>query len=229
MAKHERNRFVSMYHSLVAILILIGGGALLGFGIWLRVTDRAGPLNLEYTGSNVFRLVLNASVGSMVIGGFLLLTGVVSLIAMGRRCVGVTFRVVYIIMALVITAVLAFVCVVSSLIVTQGDDDNVREFIGDAWARTVVDRPDDVCKIEKNFKCRGFGDNDCALCPTGLEPDCGPTTTPNCAKCPSNAPPATGCYDEILADAKSLFRPMAIVSGIIAGIVLLDVFITCCL
>lgn len=227
MAKHERNRFVSIYHSIVAILILLCGGALLGVGIWLHVTDNGGPLNLEYSGDNFFRVVLNFSVGSMIIGGFLMITGVISLIAMTRKCVGATFRVLYIVLALLITAVLVFACVISSLILINGDNENVKDFISEAWKNTVKDRPDDVCSIEKNFECRGFMDNDCALCPTGKEPEC--SAQPNCAKCSTNVSPRVGCYDEILSNGKGIFRPIAIISGILSGVVLLDILISCCL
>ena len=224
MAKHERNRGVQVYHSIVAILLLLAGGALLGVGIWLRVTDNRGPLNLQYSGESFFNFVLNISIGAIVVGVFLLVTAVVAMLALARKCIGVTFKAIFVILALIILAALVFICVVSVLVRVKGDSETVRDFVFDAWKLTVENSPDDVCTIETNLNCRGFSDFDCADC-TGLI--C--ANRDLCAPCSSPVDPSVGCYTRIVNRLRNVFLPSAIVSGILSGVVLFDIIFVFCL
>lgn len=229
MAKHGERRAVRVYHTMVAILILLAGGTLLGLGIWMTVTGSGGPLNLKYSGSNFFNVVLSADIGAIVLGGFLLLTALFSIIALLNQCIGMTFRSLYIFMAIIILTALLFITVVSSLVVHNGDNKNVRAFVSSAWERTVAQDAPTICDIESRYSCRGFKAGDCILCKTGFEPECDPTRL--CAKCRAMSAPNTdiGCYDEIKEEFRYIFLPMAIVSGILSAMVLLDIIFTCTL
>lgn len=229
MAKHDDRRTIRIYHALVAILILLAGGALLGLGIWMTLTSTGGPLNLEYAGDSFFNIVLSANIGAMVLGGFLLFTGLVSLIALAKEWLGVTFRILYVIMATIILAMLVLITVMSSLVITNGDKNEVKRFIEEAWERTVKNDPNTICEIENRFVCRGFKDGDCTVCKTGLEPECNATVL--CARCTDQIPvnASKGCFQQILSTFKSVFLPAAIISGILSSIVLMDILLTWCL
>lgn len=231
MAKHEENRAVRLYHGFIAILLLLGGGALIGAGIWLRVSDKSIP-RLDYTGSTILNWAVSSAWAAIIVGCFLIITAVISLFALGRNCLGTTFKVIYIILALVILAFLVFVCVVAAIIRARGSDDNVKNALSDAWENTVVgdrgleDNTSSTCGIERNLNCRGFTNNDCLGCETAG----GCLRAQFCANCTGTQPLfETGCYDRILDRFNDVFLPAAIVTGILAAMVLLDVFITCCL
>lgn len=227
MAKHERNRAVRIYHGLVSVLLLLSGAALLGVGIWLHVTDNGGPVGLDYDSDRYLDVVIHMGIAAMIAGGFLILTGVVSLISLARNCVGITFRVIYVLMGLVIFVVLVGATVVSSVIVHNKDDKSVRDSLRSAWVHTVSRDPDIICRIEKNLECRGFQDNDCVACTSVLDAGCASATT--CAKCPNTRDPSKGCYNNIIRDFNRIFLPSAIIGGVLALIQLVDVFVTCCL
>lgn len=214
---------------MVAILILLAGGGLLGVGIWMTSTGSGGPLNLDYTGDSFFNVVLSADIGAIILGTFLLLTGLVSLIALTRKLLGVTFRILYVIMATVILAILVLITVMSSLIVANGDNAEVKKFIEEAWARTVKNDASIICEIENRFECRGFKDGDCTLCVLGIEPECNATVL--CAECRDQVPDDAekGCFDEILSTFNSVFLPSAIIGGLLSTVVLIDILITWCL
>lgn len=229
MAKRHENRGVRAYHAVVAILILLAGGGLLGVGIWMTSTASGGPLNLQYTGDSFFNVILSADKGAIILGAFLLITGLVSLIALTRKLLGVTFRILYVIMATIILAILVLVTVMSSLIVANGDNAEVKKFVEEAWARTVSNEPTVICEIESRFQCRGFKNGDCTLCILGTEPECSATVL--CAMCKDQVPEdaSKGCFDEILSTFNSVFLPAAIIGGILSTIVLIDILITWCL
>lgn len=230
MAKNDQFRFTRVYHTIVAIIILLAGGALLGLGIWLTATDNGGPFNLDYSGQSSVDFMLRTDVAAMVVGGFLLLTAIVSLVALSKALVGKSFRVIYVIMALVIFFVLVAITVLSIIVLRNINNFEVRSFVANAWVRTVENDPSVICGIEKTFKCRGFISNDCLACPTGLETECAAVST-FCAECGDigAVDPSIGCFEEIISRFSNLFLPAAIVSGILSVIVLVDIFFTCCL
>lgn len=229
MSKAEDVRFARVFHSVVAIFMLLAGGALLGFGIWLSVTGNKGPFNLDYGGQNVWRYLLVLPVICMVLGAFLIITALVALVALAKNCIGTTFRVIYVILAAIILIVLVFICVVSTFLYRNKNNQDVETFVRDAWQRTVLDQPDTICAIEHEFKCRGFATGDCTYCVTGLEPQCSSVST-LCAACSENKSNTDyGCYNKLLNKLISIFLPVAIVSGILGGIQLIDMFLLCCL
>lgn len=230
MSKHEQRQGVRAYHVIVAILILLGGGALLGLGIWLMESNSGNAFNLDFADSGFLKAVLSIDLGAIIIGIFLLLTGLVSIFAMARNCFGVTFRIIYIVMATIVLAVLLLVTVFSALIVSRRGGSDLESFLEDAWARTVDNEPSKICKIENHFKCRGFNDGDCANCRDPSDPGCG--ATENCASCDHDAlilNSGNGCLNEIKYEWRDVFLPVAIVGSILSLIVLLDMLMTSCL
>lgn len=227
MAVHEKNRFVRTFHAVVAILMLLAGGALLGTGIWLLATDNAGPLDLEYADNNVWDFVLNFGIGGIIIGGFLMIAAITGLVALSRKCVGSCFKVVYIVMALVVLAVLLLITVASAVIRARGDSQEVKDFLEEAWDRTVKENPDEICRLEEFYECRGFDDTDCSKCRLGIEAECSATVA--CANCGVATNVGTGCYDEIVDSVRKYFLPVAVVGGVLSAIVIIDILMTCAL
>ncbi|CAN8068069.1 unnamed protein product [Agarophyton chilense] len=227
MAKHERNRAIRIYHGFVSILLLLGGGALLGLGIWLEVSENSTPLGLDYNQDSYFDVVVHTGLASMIAGGFLLLAALASIISLSRKCIGVTFRVIYIIMAIVIAIVLVGTCVISALVVDRKDDEGTKNILQAAWEATVNRDKDVVCRIEDRLECRGFFDNQCINCITGLEDNCVEEVA--CASCSTEATGLPGCYNKISRLVNRIFLPVAIVAAVLALLLIVDFLLTCCL
>ena len=225
------HRFLTIYHVLVSIVALISGGILFAFGTWLHATDNGLPFNLHHNGDSWYGPFVRFGQGFMIVGALLLFTGVLALTALGRRrhADGFVLGVLYCVLALVIVAALVVACAVSTLIIVRGSDEGTHGVLRNAWSLTASVQPAEICAIEAHFQCRGFDDGECVSCPTGLESEC--ADVPQCAACGSGqnsgAATATGCYEEIVSASKSIFRPAAIGTGIVAGVVLVDVFVSC--
>ncbi len=219
MARHEANRAAACYHAFVAILLLLMGGAMLGFGIWLQVTNKGGLVDLQYQGESFANVVLGAAKISIIIGVVFILTSVVSLIALARKCVGKVFRVIYILLALVILAALIIVSTVCFLIVANREADFFKNILEDAWKKAVVEKPKAICVIERQLNCRGFNDSKCVQ--------------EQCAQC--DAIPGAlqsgleSCYQAVKGDLRRVYLPLAIVSAVVGLIVLIDIFVVCAL
>lgn len=231
MAKADAVRLARIVHTIVAIFTLLAGGALLGFGIYLSVSGNKGPFNLDYSGSSVWRTILALPIIAMVFGSFLIVTAIVSLVSLATNCLGVTFRVIYVILAAIIFSVLVVICVLSGLLYSHRHRVSVKDFVHEAWDRTAKSDPSVICRIEKDYKCRGFTVNNCLGCPTGYETAC--SVEPIASVCPkcdhAGFDPSTGCYGIITSKLVDAFLPVSIVSGILAFTVLLDMILSCLL
>lgn len=218
MSRHEANRSAACYHTFVAILLLLLGGGLLGLGIWLRVTERGGPSSLDYERANLPNVMSWVSLAAIVVGGFFLLAAVSALFALSRKCVGMVFRVVYVLMALVILAALVLIAAASFFILDRRDAPFVGDALQSAWSATVADRPQAVCEVEKALMCRGFRDASCVA--------------ETCASCPmavKGAEAMRSCYGAIVDDLRRVYLPAGIVAVVAGVFVLIDIFVTCAL
>lgn len=233
MAKADQVRFVRVIHSLVAIFTLIAGAALLAFGIWLSVTESKGLSDLQYGGENIWRYILVLPTICIIFGVFLIVTALVSVIALAKNCVGKTFRIIYIIMAALVLVALVFICVISTFLYRNKDNEDVANVIRDAWKQSAADEPNTICVIETEFKCRGFETGDCVNCASdfgsGCDADICVLTCEGSEQSAVSTIGMEGCYDKLIGKLVSVFLPVAIVSGILAGIQLIDMFLTCCL
>jgi len=232
MARHQANRAATFYHTIVSLILLLGGGALLGLGIWLEVTSHGGPLDLKYGSGAFLNFVLQAGVLAIVVGAFMIITAVVALIALGRTCAGKTFRVLYIMFAMVILGVVILTAVVSWIIFARRKSPVVKDFFKDAWKRTLRKvGPKPICKIEQEFYCRSFDDvkcknETCADCTAVI-----PTPSPVPAPIGNGTvvKPLRSCYTAITKDFRNVYLPTAIVATTIAAFVVVDVFVVCAL
>lgn len=215
MSRAETNRAAAVYHSLVALLLLLLGGGLLALGIWLHVSGMAAPLDLEFTNVSLVNAALGARVSLLVLGGIFIVTALASLIALGRRCVGKTFRVIYILLGVIVFALLTATATLTWIVYARRETATVRDFLRNAWKRTVAEKSDIICKIEYTFGCRSFEDPFCL--------------NEQCAPCGPKTVPAPGCYLVIIQDLRKVFLPLAIVATVMAVLVLIDLFVVCAL
>lgn len=213
--QQKGNRGAAVYHTFVAILLLLLGGGLLGLSIWLRVSEHGGPASLDYQ-AGATRV---ASIAAGVIGAFILGAAVSSLISLSRKVVGKVFRIIYVLMALCILGALILIAASSFFVVDKRDSPNVREALSTAWKQSLKRDGSDICSIESSLQCRSFADSSCK--------------TETCASCPlakaSGVKETESCYNVILADLKKVYLPTGIVSVIAAVFVLVDIFVTCAL
>lgn len=230
MAKADEARCTRVYHIIVAILTLLAGGGLLGLGIWLQTNGQHGLFDLQFSGTNVLDVLLRANIAAIAFGIFLILTAIVSLVALSRNCLGITFRIIYVIMAAIILAVLVLACVASIILLRNRENKTFENQMKNAWALTVASGSEVTCELEEWFECRGFEDSDCIQCMTGLEASCPPVAKRFCAPCHEpKAHHSTGCYDEIINTVSRALLPTAIVSGVLAAMLLIDMMVMCCL
>ena len=235
MAIRERNKFATTLHSIVAGLLLLFGLGLVAVGIYLLVSDKGGRLDLDYTGSNFWNFVLRFGIAAIIAGGFLIVASLLAIVAISRRCIGKVFRFVYVIMALVIVGVLVFIATISLLIVDRRDTTEIKDFVRDAWERSVTSDDEDarnrVCEIQEEFNCVGFEDNECRGCERGIGAGCTVEQQRRCPPCGAGAigNVANGCYKEVRDNLKDVYLPLGIITAVLAAIVLLDTLIVCCI
>lgn len=231
MAKQELNRGVRIYHSVVSIVLLLLGFAFVALGLWLSATGSHGLTDLDFEGESLFKIFLNLHWFSVLLGAFLILSAVFSIIALGRNCIGATFRAVYAPLGLVIFIVLLATCFMSVMLLKNKYNNDVRAFVENAWNATYRKEPEMLCDIERRLQCRGFDYWNCKECDYGTDPSCKFDKT-TCASCLAENSGgetlyAPGCYDQILEFLSTILLPMAIVSGIFSVGMLIDLLSIC--
>lgn len=232
MAKQELNRGVRIYHSVVSIVLLLLGFALVALGLWMSSTDSHGLTDLDFEGESLFKIFLNLHWFSILIGAFLVLTAIFSLISLGRNCIGATFRAVYAVLGLLIFVVLLAVCFLSIVLLRNKYNNDIRAFVENAWKATYRKQPDALCDIERRLQCRGFDYWNCKECDYGSNPSC-EVDENVCVSCvaqmspPSDLYYAPGCYDQILEFLSTILLPIAIVSGVFSVGMMIDLLSIC--
>jgi hypothetical protein len=232
MAKSQRGSCGRVYHLCVSTLILLAGAGLLGIGIWRRVKNGDGPFNLQYSDvkdlKNVWSIVQSWSTAAIILGAALLISGLFAVIAVSRNCLGSFSKVIYFILALVLTLALGAASGVSFylLSVTKKSAD-FESFIASTWEATVANEPQAICAIESDHACRGFASmGECTGCRLGVESTCTPLQRKRCAPCntPTSTDVKNGCWAEFL----STFKRYYIIAGSVAAGLAILMFIDLC-
>lgn len=211
-------RAAAAYHLFVALGILIFGSGLLVLGIWLRVSGSGGPSDLVYSGSDFFDVALVAAILCILVGIFFIAAAVASIFALVRRhWRSKRFRLMHIVLSLLVLASLIMIAVVSFLVLTNRSAQFVRDYLAEAWVRTIVERPFSICSIESNLRCRGFADATCA--------------SERCATCGTavvaGARAVQPCYSAIKASLGRIYFPLGILATIAIIFVCIDILVTC--
>lgn len=226
------------FHSLFLTTLLVGGAAFLSVGLWLQLSKRGGPVELEWTdGSGFVDAFLSLGIAAIVIGSVLLATAVFALCAVSRSCVGRVARVLFVLATLVVAAALVLLATATLLIASESRPDKVEELVRESWARTVTSEDADIvghaCAIQAEYGCSGFDAGDCGECLAGVGPDgrvCTEEEVEVCPRC-ETAPEADapGCYERIIERTRKVFLPLGVVAAGLAGLALLDIFFVCCI
>lgn len=231
MGQESRNTCGTAFHFMVVTLVLLAGGALLGVGLWRNSRETGGPFDLQYGDvqnlNTVWRIALRINTAAIIVGAFMLVAGITAIIGASRKCLGGLFRVVYILMAIIIFIGLAAVSALAFYLLTQKDDGALKNFVHDAWEATVSDNPNDICKLEKEYKCRGFDNDDCQKCSNTNQDNCTAASKAVCAPCGSNQFTATGCWGKFTDSYRKYYIAVGAVFATLGGLVFLDMFVIC--
>jgi Tetraspanin family len=229
----KRGGWARPYHSFVALVLLLAGGALLGYGVYLRLSKYHSQAFLDFArasngSTNVLQVISQFDIAAMIVGAFVMLSGLIALIAVGRNCCGSLFRVVFFILALVILAALIGIAGLSFYLFHYQGQASFKTDTQALWAKQVQSSPNVICSIENSLRCRGFDNNNCATCPFGIESTCTQEEQVLCAKCSSKKDyVAVGCFDKF---RHALSRWYIIIGSVASGLALMqfvDLFALC--
>jgi Tetraspanin family len=238
MAKVQRAHTSSArtFHGLVTVLLLVAGAGLLGYGLYRRIKKSdTFDLNVEVketkTLDSLVSFLLRFNLVLILVGAVLILSGIISILAQARNCAGSVFRFVFFFMAVAIFVVLAGLSAGSFYALARKDSGVVFDAFENAWVDSVGAVPEDVCALENKYKCRGFADNDCKTCPTGVGSVCTKTALTKCAPCTvgSSEYVGNGCWGEFDSRLRSFYIVMGAVGAVLAAIALIDIFVLCAL
>ncbi|KAK1859528.1 hypothetical protein I4F81_002123 [Pyropia yezoensis] len=222
---NKAGAFFGALHTLFAVLTIACGIALIVTGGWAIANQNdAAYSDLKWSGS---LLAANVYLGivSVVVGVALIVLAILGMLAIGQGCCSIFAAIIYFLAMLVLVAATALTASVLLLVAAGGGPgSNTRSFVSDVWQETVVSEPQAACELEREFRCRGFFDNDCVGCSSAAAA-AGTCTAEqrrvcaNCTSVPSSGDFATvGCYDELLSRMQRVARPVGIAAAIAAGV-----------
>jgi len=218
-----------LYHGLVCLLLFLGGGALLGYSIYLQVTNQGLLPDLPYEGAGFVRVLLTSAVAGIIVGGAIMVISLIGFITFNRGCCGVLFGILYTLAMFAIMAVLIFAAVITLKFVTGTNrfEDRLRE----VWTRAITGQDREefqpvVCEIQNMYNCKGFDTDDCVGCDPLSNPDaCSEEQMKVCPSCQSTPSSDEGCFNAVVSAYDKFFLPVGIISTALAGLVFLDIVI----
>jgi Tetraspanin family len=219
---------------LVSLILLLTGAAILGYGVYLRISDKYKQTFIVLPSTSTGNVNLHVpryDVILLAVGGALLLASILALISLSKNCVGVTFRVTYGLLAVVMLAAMVLVAALFFYVLSLQGKTSFKNDVEKVWLGAVQANATDICTFESKFKCRGFNDNECTNCQLGTESTCTSTQKTRCAACDDKKNDFTGngCFNEF----RDVLRIESIVIGavcsVIALMLLIDLFVLCAL
>lgn len=223
---NKAGAFFGALHTLFAVLTIAAGVALISTGGWAIADQKdASYGDLNWSGSI---LAANVYLGivSVVVGVALIVLAILGMLAIGQGCCSIFAAVIYFLAMLVLVAAMALTATVLLFVAEAGSGpgSKTRSFVSDVWQETVSSEPAVACDLEREFRCRGFTNNDCVQC-TSAEAAAGDCTAaqrrvcPDCSALPSSGNFANqGCYDELLSRMQRVARPVGITAAIATAI-----------
>lgn len=128
MPRRDRSRMVLLYHTYVAILLLLGGVALLTMGVKLG-TGQEDPFHLNYASDTLFNNSQYIYLVCIGVGGFVMVSGAASLFSFGLQARGRSFRLLYVDMAFVTLVMLVATAIATWLSVQIADNGKADKFV----------------------------------------------------------------------------------------------------
>jgi uncharacterized membrane protein len=116
-AKRAHTSSARTFHGVVTVLLLVAGAGLLGYGLYRRIKT-SGTFDLDFEVKETKTL---ESLVQILVGAFLIQSGIISILALARNCAGSVFRFVFFFMAVAIFVVLAGLSAGSSYALARKD------------------------------------------------------------------------------------------------------------
>jgi Tetraspanin family len=233
MATPGRKSCSRAFHKLVSFVLAFLGGFLFGYGLYLLVSKkyRNSYVDLQSTGSQDVSVHLpRIDIVLVIVGGVMVLFSIVAHIAMSRNCVGLTFRVMYGIFAVVILAAMILVAALYFYILRLQTTDKFKADAKNVWESSVQNEAKSICSVESGYKCRGFENQDCLNCRLGSEATCITAQKTLCAQCNSdNDFTSKGCFNSINRTIRIQSIAIGSASTILALLLFVDLFVLCAL
>lgn len=222
---NKAGSFFGALHTLFAVLTIAAGIGLISTGGWAIANQKdAAYEDLNWSGS---LLAANVYLGivAVVVGVALIVLAIMGMLAVGQGCCSLLAAIIYFLAMLILVAAMSVAAYVLLLLASSGEPGSTtRDFISDVWKLTVDVDPRAACDLEREFRCRGFANNDCAGCPSAAVAagTCTPKQTDVCADCsslPSSGDfTAVGCFNELLSRLQRVTRPVGIASAVAAAV-----------
>lgn len=206
----------------------------MGYGLYRRFNNSDGfDLALEVKEAkkmdDAVSFLRKVNLLLILIGGFLVVSGIVSVIARSRNVAGKAFRVLFSFLAAAILVVLLGLSAVSFYALAKKDSGVVFDALEDAWIDFVKKAPEDVCKLENRHKCRGLENNDCKACPTGVGSACDAKALEKCAPCTKGSErfAGKGCWSKFDSKLRKFYIAIGAASAVLAAIAFMDICLLC--
>jgi Tetraspanin family len=227
-------RALQFTHGLVSALLILTGMGFFAFGIYHLTHENIVTDDFDYPQSNTMdRLAVDFGTSSIIIAAYFVVMGIIGFVALVKKLIGKVFRLVFFVALVVSLASLCFtVAVTTRLVIGRKPDSKLQTFIQTGFENTVASsKPERICTLEREKKCRGYLDHDCENCALGNEVACDfGIPKLRCAKCNNAAAnPAVGCSDEIFKAAKKYYLLLLVASCVLIAVIVFDMVVVCCL
>ncbi|GAB0491444.1 hypothetical protein MMPV_002698 [Pyropia vietnamensis] len=222
---NKAGSFFGALHTLFAVLTIAAGIGLISTGGWAIANQKdAAYDNLNWKGS-VLAINVHLGIVAVVVGVALIIVALLGMLAIGQGCCSIFATVIYVLAMLILVSALSLAAYVLVSIASTGDPGSrTHDVLSDVWKLTVENEPRATCDLEREFRCRGFANNDCVGC-SSADVALGTCTSKQsevCADCtslPSSGDfSAVGCFDDLLSRLQTVVRPLGITSAVAAAV-----------
>lgn len=220
-------------HTIFSILLLTLSLALAAVGVYNVVKVNGPVLPLVYNGLSFFATAVKLGILGIVLGvGLALLYVAFAVVLMMSRRLPPVFTILFVTFLFIALILTVFLAVSSLLIATVPLRSAVDAFFDDAWTETVAVAPADVCSIERSLNCRGYANDQCLACSPAQAAAGGCTLTERryCAACVGGSfAQGRGCRREVEVLVRRWFESMGIIASVLAGLLVIHMFLLCIL
>jgi hypothetical protein len=233
MATPGTKSCAGIFHRLVSFVLALLGGVFFGYGLYLLVSKKYqnSYVDLQSNGAQDVSVHLpRIDIVLIIVGGVLILSSIAALVAMSRNCVGMTFRVMYGIFAVVMLAATILVAALYFYILRLQTRDTFKADARKIWVSSVQNNTKSVCSVESEYKCRGFDNQDCINCRLGSEATCNADQKAICPLCNNdNDFTSKGCFQSINRTLRTQSIAIGAASTALALLLFIDLFVLCAL
>jgi len=217
-------------HALFSAIALSLALGLAAVGVYNVVKVNGPQLPLTYDGPSFFASAMRLGTLGIVLGVGLALLYVAVAVVLSTRRIPLVFAIVFSTLLFIAWVLALFLAVSSLLLAAVPLRSAVDTYFRDAWSQTVLDEAADVCGIEAALGCRGYVNDQCVDCTPdeAVAGTCSKEDKLFCAPCPDGSTAqGRGCRREVEVLVRRWFEPMGILAAVIAGLLLIHMFLLC--